>query len=308
MYWGRAEYFSVCPLSQQQPSAPANVASLSCTSPVTRGGTVTCTVTAPSGTAVSGWKFTDARSNTVTRTTSTTSLTWSGAMATGGTVSVTAGATLTASVTVTARNWKTGAASPASEPNGTFITLPVPPQPNGGDSGLGYFAEELGDTGFNVTVIQDNGPNDGYGYYSSQLTYSPDYFQYEINPDLQNTGSTFYSEQCGNYNATTNPSGYISGSNLLTQTNRHEWNSATESHYAFYATSLSTNNPGSYFESSVAAPGTNMTTFVNDSRSTLNGLYTQIGSDAGVEPYPVNYSETDSFLGNINYAPYTSCQ
>jgi hypothetical protein len=25
MYWGRAEYFSVCPLSQQQPSAPTNV-------------------------------------------------------------------------------------------------------------------------------------------------------------------------------------------------------------------------------------------------------------------------------------------
>jgi hypothetical protein len=26
MYWGRAEYFSVCPLTQEQPSAPTNVA------------------------------------------------------------------------------------------------------------------------------------------------------------------------------------------------------------------------------------------------------------------------------------------
>ena len=51
-----------------------------------------------------------------------------------------------------------------------------------------------------------------------------------------------------------------------------------------------------------------MTTFVNNSRSTLNGLYTQVGVDTKVEPYAVNYSETDVFLGNINYAPYASCQ
>jgi hypothetical protein len=223
-------------------------------------------------------------------------------MVVGGTVSVTSGTStpLTASVTVNARGWQTSPASPVSEPNGTFYTLPVPPQPSGADSGLGYFSEVLGDTGFNVTIIGDNGPNNGYGYYATQLTYSPDNFEYEINPDLQNTSSTFYQHQCG-------AGGFISGTNLLTQTNRHEWNSATESHYAFYSVSLSKNNPGNYFEASVASPGTNITTFVNDSRSNLNGLYTQIGADASVEPYPVNYSETDVFLGNINYAPYTTC-
>lgn len=186
--------------------------------------------------------------------------------------------------------------------------MPVPPQPTGHDSGLGYFDEQLGDTGFNITIIQDNGPNNGYGYFTSQLSYSPDYFHYEINPDLENTSSTFYQHQCGNYNAQTKPNGFISGSNLLAQTNRHEWNSATQSHYAHYTSSLGRNNPGDYFELAVATPGTNMTNYVNNVRSVLNGDYNQIFADANVEPYAVNDNEAGQFLGNINYAPYTSCQ
>src|SRR5260370_9774423 len=39
------------------PSGPTNVAALNCTSSVTRGGSATCTVSGPTGTAVSGWNF-----------------------------------------------------------------------------------------------------------------------------------------------------------------------------------------------------------------------------------------------------------
>ena len=134
-------------------------------------------------------------------------------------------------------------------------------------------------------------------------------FQYEINPDLKNTGSTFYVAQCGNYNASTNPTGFISGSNLLTQTNRHEWNSSTQSHYAFYSNSLnsSSNNPGDFLEQQIAAPGTNLSTWSSNSTSGINSRLGTANSDALRQPYPVNSSETNVFLGKINYAPYTSC-
>lgn len=43
----------------------------------------------------------------------------------------------------------------------------------------------------------------------------------------------------------------------------------------------------------------------------LINLYSQIITASQVQPYPVNYSETGTFLGNINgninYAPYASC-
>jgi len=61
-----------------------------------------------------------------------------------------------------------------------------------------------------------------------------------ISPDLQNTSSAFYKAQCGNYNATTHPNGFISGSNLLTNTNRHE-SGTIQSHYENYVTAQ--NNP-----------------------------------------------------------------
>jgi hypothetical protein len=285
--------------------ADGTVPKLSCTATLTRGASATCTVL-PSGSTVSGWKFTDSSNHSVTS--NSTSATWSGVMVTSGTISVTAaGIPLTASVTVDSRSWKTSPATPVSEPNGTFITLPVPPQPTGLDSGLGEFQEETGRQSFSSTFISDNGPNNGYGYYATQPTITTSY-EYEINPDLSNTNSTFYSEQCGNYNSQSNPSGYISGSSLLTQTNRHEWNSTTQSHYAFYSTSISaSNNPGSYVESRIAAPGTSQQTFDSATGSGLDGLQSNIFTASEVEPYPVNDDASGNFLGNINYAPYQPC-
>jgi hypothetical protein len=174
-------------------------------------------------------------------------------MVTTGTVSVTitlAGASVpaSASIAVTNRSWHTSPATSVEVANGTFVLLPVPPQPTGLDAGLGESQEDVGNNSFASTFISDGGPNNGYGYYATQPTFTTSY-SYEINPDLENTSSTFYLKQCGNYNSQTNPSGCISGSNLLAQTRRHEYNSTTQSHYAFYSNSISgTNNPGDYVE------------------------------------------------------------
>jgi hypothetical protein len=242
-------------------------------------------------------------------------------MVTSGTVSVFVNgisAPLSYSVTANPRSWKTGPASPASVPNGTFYTLPVPPTPTGLDAGLGEFLENTGNSGtFYSIFISDNGPNNGYGYYATEPAFTTS-FQYEISPALV-PGSTFYTEQCGNYNAQTKPSGYISGSNLTTQTNRHEWNSATESHYAFYSNSIAgANNPGNYVEARIATPGTSQETFDTTTGSGLNnatgpgsclgtGIYQLICQNTSVEPYAVNEDSNGNFLGNINYAPYASC-
>jgi hypothetical protein len=111
----------------------------------------------------------------------------------------------------------------------------------------------------------------------------------------------------GNYDATNNPGGFISWANLLAQTRRHEYNSATESHYGEYSNSLTTNNPGDYIEARVAAPGVDLNAFDQSTRSGLDALYAQIRNATAVEPYAVNDSETGTFLGNINYQPYASC-
>jgi hypothetical protein len=143
-------------------SVPIYVGSLTCPSSVARGATATCTVSPP-GVTVSGWTFKDGQGNTVTRPSNTSSLTWSGTMVTGGTVTATtSGGSPSASITVTNRNWHTNPASPAEVPNGTFITLPVPPQNTGTDSGLGYFQWHYvlnsGSQGLQYSTINDNGP------------------------------------------------------------------------------------------------------------------------------------------------------
>lgn len=301
-----------CPPDYQNSggSGSGSVANLSCTSSVTRGGTATCTATGASGSTFSNWKFTDASNHTVTS--SSTSATWSGVVVTGGTVSVTvtssgSTATPTAQITVNNRNWHTATPGPVEVLNGTFVVLPVPPQPTGLDSGLGESQETESWPGLSSTFIADSGPNKGYGYYATQLTFTNNY-NYEINPDLENTSSTFYSEQCGNYNAQTKPAGFISGSNLLAQTRRHEYNSATQSHYAFYSASLSgSNNPGDYVESRIATPGTSQQTFDNGTSSGIQSNYQNILQAFQVEPFAVNEDATGNFLGNINYSPYATC-
>jgi hypothetical protein len=270
--------------------------------------------TAPTGATFSNWKFTDSNNNIVTSTQTTNS--WSGTMVTSGTVSVQVSASgsnsaiPTASASVTNRNWHTGPATPAEVANGTFFSLPVPPQSTGDDSGLGEFQwHYVLNSNLQYSTINDNGPNQGYTYWPSNQIFSTWNFQYEINPDLENTGSTFYQAQTGHYNATTNPSGCISGSNLLMQTNRHEWNSSTQSHYAFYSNSLnsSSNNPGDFLEQQFAVPGANLNNFATNSNSGITSRLSNVTSASDVQPFPVNDDAAGNFLGTINYAPYNLC-
>lgn len=315
-YLESTAHYPICPNVYRAPQGGAYVAVLTCTpNSVTRGGSVTCSVSGQAGgSTFSNWQFKDSNNNTVSGSGSSSS--WSGVVVTSGTVSVRVSSgsgtsTPSATVTVTNRNWHTNPASPAEVLNGTFYTMAVPPQNVGKDSGLGYSLENTGNNPFGSTFISDGGPNNGYGYYANQPTFNT-LFQYEINPDLENSSSTFYQAQCGNYSANTNPNGYISGSNLLTQTKRHEYNSLVESHYAFYSSSVTgANNPGDYVEARIATPGTTQSAFDSQTSDGLQngttGLYSKILSDSANEPFPVNYSETNVPLGNINYAPYAAC-
>ena len=177
----------------------------------------------------------------------------------------------------------------------------MPPAPTGTDSGLGYSKWYEAYNSPQYLTIGDSGPNQGYTYFTSGLSFSQFYYEYEINPNLENTGSTFYQKQCGK-------NGWITGSNLLTQTRRHEYNSSVESHYAFYSNSLGANNPGDFLEQQVAPPGASISTFANNAKSGIDSRFSTVQSATAVEPYPVNYSETGASLGNINYGPsYGSC-
>ena len=311
--WLRLNY---CPIVGSAPSGGAKVMSLSCSpSSVARGSSVTCSVSsAPSGATFSSWQFKDSSNNIVSG--SGTSSSWSGVMVTSGTVSVSVvaggGSTpLTASVTVNNRNWHTNPASPVGVSNGTFYALPVPPQLTGNFSGLGISNWRAAYGTLSYSTLNDGGPNQGYTYWPSNFSWTNLDYRYEINPDLQNTGSTFYQAQCGNYNPTTNPGGFISGSNLLTQTLRHEYNSSAESHYAFYSNAISSSadNPGDFLEQQIALPGANLSTFSTNVQSGITSRLNAIGTAATQEdpPWPVNYSESNVPLGNINYAPYTAC-
>ncbi len=219
-------------------------------------------------------------------------------------------------VTVAARSWHTQPAQAVQVPNGQLtingvtITLPVPPAPQqtGSDldsSGLGEFGQQISYSGPNSTILS-TGPNAGFIYWATPLTFSTFFAQYIINPDLVNQSSTFSQSQCGNF-STSNQGGFISWANLLAQTQRHEYDSNTQSHWAFYMISLNANNLGDFFEGQVAAPGTSSQSFADATGATLNQYLQTIATATAVEPFAVNDDAMGNFLGNINYAPYTAC-
>lgn len=302
------------------PGAPVTAAQLNCTSSVTRDGSATCSVTPSSGVTVSGWQFKDGSGNTVTRTVNTGSLTWSGSLVTSGTVSVTAtgsGASpvsLSQQITVTPRSGFGFSAVSASLQNNGFsgdgctISVPSPPAQNGDAVGKFCLAQYFS---FQTGSVNDSGPNNGYSYVTSIAnsnsngTSTTGYF-YVISPDLTNTSSTFYQAQCGNYNAQTNPNGYISGANLLTNAIRHE-SGTVQSHYENYvvAQNQTTNNLGTVAEGTVGLESASG--LASSLTSTLNGNVQTILSATQVEPCSVQQNASCTFQGAINFSPYASC-
>jgi hypothetical protein len=307
-----------CPTRLSNVSNVTNVVKLSCPSSVTRGNNATCTVTGPSGTSVSNWKFSDG-TNTVT--TSSTSLSWSGKMATSGTVSVTAtmgGRSVPLSSGITINN-RTNMAFTAVNPhqltgtnsiscyNGTDITLKSPPQPNGWE---GYSCADLAYS-FNSDTIQDGGPNNGYEYITSVSSASGSQvtkFEYIVVSDLLNSGSSFYTHQCGTYSSS-NHSGFIAGTQLNRNAFDHETGTVL-SHWTEYrdAQNDSDNNIGTVLEATTAPPGSSGSSF---GQTAGDAARDRIAQAANQEPCGgfVNEDSSQScrYCGTINFAPYQSC-
>jgi hypothetical protein len=323
----------ICYNTQKNAGGGDNVATLSCTpSSITRGGSVTCSVNgAPTGATFSNWKFTDSNNNTATSTQTTSS--WSGTIVTSGTVSVQVSAsgsnstTPSASITVNNRSgsgWTFSPASATSEnngficpPSGPTLLIPSPPSASFSEDGtttgdLGMYCNTDGSS-FNTAALNDGGPNNGYKYVTSispGTSNQPWAYYYVISPDLQNSSSTFSLAQCGNYNTQTNPNGFISQPNLLTNTTRHE-SGSNASHYAQYvaAVNASANNPGTVAEQQVGAPGLSLSQFGTNVTNALNSANTNINSATkSPEPYGPNNAANGTFQGYTNFYPYASCQ
>ena len=291
------------------------VAQLTCPASVAKGGSVTCTIAGAPASVISGWTFTGGGA-IVPGPSSVTS--WSGTMVVSGTVSATVGNTvLQQPITVTPRSWHTVPAAATVVNNGQLVIngtpyfLPVPPQPGGiSPSGLGESTWLAAYSRLGSTIIS-GGPNAGFAYYATPISFTTFNFQSEVNPDLLNQNSTFSMFQCGvtgPSDPAPNPNGFISWVNLLSQTQRHEYNSTTQSHWAFYSNSMNTNNPGDYIEARIATPNYGAS-FDTDTGNGITALLGRVKVDAVLEPYGVNESETGQPLGNVNYAQpnYASC-
>lgn len=161
-------------------------------------------------------------------------------MVQSGTVSVTVSGVaspLSARVTVNARtNFAFTAVSATKVANGSDPNLTVPNPPTPGER-LGASQLDQYFTFFPET-LQDNGPNQGFKHVTSvnnsgQESASTRY-RWVIAQDLENVESDFFMNQCGNYNARTNPSGFISGSALKSNTIHHESANSNNRHYFQY--------------------------------------------------------------------------
>jgi hypothetical protein len=219
-------------------------ATLGCPVSVVRGSTMTCTVTGAPPSSVTSWRFVGGGA-TVNGPNGT--LTWGGVMVATGTitVSVAGRGTLSQEVTVNPRTWHTEPASPAQVPgrqlvvNGMTVTLPDPPAPTPHPTNPAVFLSGLGASGwqaawegFGVASV-GVGPNAGFSYFPIPLTYQSGgfFYHYVIHPELDNATSPFSAKQCG-------VNGWISQMLLNQQTRRHEYNSPSQSHWAFYSNAM----------------------------------------------------------------------
>ena len=102
--------------------------------------------------------------------------------------------------------------------------------------------------------------------------------------------------------AQTGTNGIISWANLNTQTHRHEYNHATQSHWGVYAISLGQNDPMPYVESRVGGPDDAMfDTRTNEAVVSMTNRIRTDFLDPNNEPYAVNLTATGQPLGNINW-------
>jgi hypothetical protein len=195
------------------------------------------------------------------------------------------------------------------------LAIPSPPTAtyaeNGGQVGALGNNCAIVNFSFGANAVNDGGPNNGFKYAGSVSSTKDGVasgFFYVISPDLQNATSTFSLAQCGNYNAQTKPNGFITRTNLLAITIRHESASAV-SHYANYVTAItsSADNPGTVGEKQVGSPSLANATFLTNVANTMQTAANAVGTASEVEPCGPDYNSACVFQGFANFQPYASC-
>ncbi len=286
---GGANGFVYAGSCQASGGGGAQVLSLSCSSPVTRGSSTTCTIQGGGGATGSNWQFKSSSGTQVSGPSSGT--TWSGTMVTSGTVSVAATykgntTTVSASITVTPRSSGFTVAAPVKpypaspSPNGTPPMATLTSPPTGEEGTFGQSAYNYNYT-FNSATIS-GGPNGGYSYITSFSDSSV--YIFELNPGLTNRNDPFYTHQYGNC-------GIPSAIQIASAVRSHEVY-ATPSHYSEVAAALNNNNPGPAAEAAIAAPNQSIQTIVNQ---TVKPIYQSAVNAGNVEP-PTNLPAILIFL------------
>jgi ribosomal protein L24E len=316
-----------CPLPTPTPTpapTPTTNPTLDGPSEVTRDGSATFTVRNASDGQASDWKFVGGGA-TVSRGGST-SVTWSGKLVVSGTVSVTVNKdgqvfNLQKDVTVKARSWAFQAKAPRKVAHGTVvqgtaIVVASPDEPKV-NTELGV-AQLFPRYSFTPGEVGDSGPNHGFKYLTEVRDSNdrpgegPTEYVWALAPWLEDTTSEGYGAQCGNYNASTKPNGFISGAKLLDNVIQHESGRVRNSHYNNYVVSQDKpeNNLGVGGEQMVAGPSVAMTDFTTQVRSELDARRLRIYNDTAVEQCGESNGSLDGncvFQGNINSPPYTFC-
>ena len=290
---GGADAFAYAGSCQANGGAGAQVLSLSCTSPVTRGSSTTCTIQGDSGVTGSNWNFTDASGKKVSGPNSGVS--WSGTMVTSGTITATATyngsqTPLSASITVNPRitvgsPFQCRPSQVLSHTNGTSPMGTLTSPPSGAEGTFGQSAYVFN---YSFTYSTPNtGPNAGYTYITSFTDASA--YIYELNPGLTNPNDPFYTHQYGNC-------GIPSVSQIVAAVQAHEY-ASTPSHYSEISVALAGNNPGPVAEQVVANPLQNIG---NNLAQAVDPVYQSALNAGKVEP-PTNLPS------NINNPPYVTC-
>jgi hypothetical protein len=170
--------------------------------------------------------------------------------------------------------------------------------------------------------ITDDGPNNGYQYVTGVWSQGPNpppdpqnlptKYEFIVVSDLL-SATAFYNAQCGNYSST-NPAGFIAGSQLKQNVFDHEQGSVL-SHWKLYRDTQNngSNNIGVVLESFVGTPGMSQLAYENSLNDAGTKAITRILAAVDNEPVLCNgkpsndSSQSCAYCGKINYSPYQSC-
>jgi hypothetical protein len=282
--------------------------------PVTRGQQAAFELKGAPGGTISNWRYASEHVGDIVRATSNQP-TWPGYIADAGTATVTVvlkGVTYnpTRSLAVAARDFAMPSVGATPVTGRSFSclgqTYSVPVPVTAGPHTLGIYCLELGpvrQSGY----INDQGPNRDVRFVLN-LTIGSTIYKCLINPDLDDTGCQFYTQQTGSYPA--DPMGFISGEQLKLNAIRHE-SGSTQSHYAQYliANADPTKNIGVGVEGLLArGESTSEADFLATIDAVIAARRASISEATDQpEPYGAEYNAAGQFQGYVNYASYVGC-